>query len=390
MSSEGPKERPSRSIPGPFPAGRPNTVGLHEPQLVRLLDAMDAAAPGRSSAKRDFIRWPFRRASLRLRVEHPDGREIDLRVACRNLSRSGMSVLHSSFVYPGTACVICLPHPTRGEAAVRAKVARCVHRAGVVHEVGLTFESPVDVRDYIRSDLFTECFSLERVVPEDLKGAVLYVDPDPIGTRLFRHALRETSLQIRTATRWGAAIDELRGDESVIVSELYLPDGVAPDLIAALREHGCRAPVIVMTSDTSAEARRLLGSARTDALVAKPFREQTILRAIAEFLVVQARSGRGATPAADPVPPALAESFALAADGYAAQLQGLLDRGDAAGLRMLAFQISGTAPMVGFAAIGELAATAAGALGGGRAGDAAGAVRALIAACRRARHRSAA
>jgi len=370
-------------------SGRPNTVGLHPRELVRLLDTLDSAAPDTSPPNRDYIRWPFRRDALDLRVVHPDGREVHLSVACRNLSRSGMSVLHNTYMYPGTQCSVMLPHPVRGGVPVSARVARCIHRAGVVHEVGLIFASQIDVREFVRRDAFSDCFSLEQVKPEELRGSVLYVDPDPIGCRIFQHFLRGTSLRIRAVAGCAAALDSLEGNERLVITDLHLSDGAAPELIAGLRQRRCRAPIIVATSDTSPGARRVLFPAQPSALLARPFSQQTILRAIAEFLVVQ--NGSVAKPMATIAAPTLVETYIDAAKGYASQLHSLLAKGDAAGIRTLCFQISGTAPTVGFDDLGDLATEAANTLArGGSLRDADQAIRALIVACQRARPRSAA
>ncbi|WP_348234565.1 hypothetical protein, partial [Salmonella enterica] len=67
--------------------------------LNALLDRLDVDEQGTKSRKRVHARWPFRKLNLQLDIQHPGGTATSLRVASRNLSRSGIGLLHSAFVH---------------------------------------------------------------------------------------------------------------------------------------------------------------------------------------------------------------------------------------------------------------------------------------------------
>ena len=180
------------------PAGRPNTLGLRGRDLANLLDEFDIADPIGNS-QRDFVRWPFRYASLTVKLIHPGGNATSIRVACRNLSRGGMSLLHSAYLHPGTRCTVFLPHPALGEVPIDGWVVRCTHRSGMVHELGIAFSKHLDVRIFVptlRNDMFT----LERVDPALLAGTLLYVDDCENSLKIFEHHLRDSALNISVRT----------------------------------------------------------------------------------------------------------------------------------------------------------------------------------------------
>lgn len=368
---------------------RPNTVGLAQSDLSIFLDRLEDGAPTKAG-HRDFVRWPFRQVSVRMEIIHTDGGRIPLQVACRNLSRTGMAVLHNAYMHPGVRCTLMLPHSVRGDIPIAGRVVRCTHRTGMIHEIGIRFSDQIDVRQFVRHDPFSDCFSLERVRPADLRGSLLCVEPAEMSVKILRHFLRETALTIRTAAGIAEAMAAVEDGEDLVICEYHLPDGDAPDLIDRLRARGVRAPVIVTTSDTTPQTRKALAGVKAAALLAKPYTQDTLLRAAAEFLIVQARPDRAkAAPTSEAS--ALMDSFIQAAPAYAAKLRAALESGDAAAARDLCFQISGAAPTVGFRELGDLASAAGRALAKAlNVSSAETSLRAVIASCERIKPKAAA
>jgi len=70
-------------------------------------------------------------------------------VRTRNLSPTGIAFLHGSFVYTGTGCVLAL-HDAQGKiVGVEGKVVRCQHVRGHVHDIGVRFSRPLDVKQFL-------------------------------------------------------------------------------------------------------------------------------------------------------------------------------------------------------------------------------------------------
>ncbi len=139
-------------------------MGLDDRALERMLAALDVsdrpAKPGRT-----FLRWPFRRATVPVLVTHPSGQQVRLELACRNLSRGGMSLLHASFLHTGTRCTVTLRDALGQLRELESAVVRCRHCSGMIHEIGVRFDEPVDVRDFVPAEPLAERFALEAVDP---------------------------------------------------------------------------------------------------------------------------------------------------------------------------------------------------------------------------------
>jgi hypothetical protein len=156
-------------------AGRVNSLGVGQAALDALIKKLEAPAPGAgkndAKVRRQYIRWPFRTESITLRVSGPawagmGSAEVAVRVACRNISKGGMSVLHNSFLHTGTRLVVELPPPPGAPEdepprLIPAQIVRCQHRGGVVHELGIKFDEQLDVRAFVERDPFDQRFSVE-------------------------------------------------------------------------------------------------------------------------------------------------------------------------------------------------------------------------------------
>jgi CheY-like chemotaxis protein len=277
--------RPAGSPSQPDQHGRTNTLGINQRTLEEVVKRLGTAAPASGKAQRGFVRWPFPQAAIELRLDHPGGTATTMKVACRNISCGGAGLLHRSFVHPGTRAHVRLPHSRKGFIDVPGIIIRCLHRAGVVHELGLCFEKPIDMQEVVDADPFQECFSVETVKPEELSGNILYVEDSAMDARLVKHFTRMTKLSLSIATNGTEALAAASKGVKVILMDFHLPDCDAPQLVSQLRESHIYSPIIAVTGDSSRGTKEHLRAAGIDAFLAKPLTEDRVLRAIAEFVL---------------------------------------------------------------------------------------------------------
>lgn len=289
-------------------AGRQNSLGLTASGLEKLLNNIENE-PGSSNASRSDARWPFRQPAIVIRVVHPGGSDVEVRMACRNLSKNGMCLLHSAFVYPGTRCVCVLPHPERGGVPIEGEIVRCQHRSGVVHEVGIRFDDEIDVRAFVDPDPIRQLFAAENVKPEDLKGTVLYVESNQIDSTLLKHHLTGTCIEIVPAKTAAEALAAVHGGVDLILSEFVLEDMTGSEFALQLRSENISTPLIFVTHDIGPRVINAVKRKLAQAMIRKPVTAETLLPALAEFIQRCAPESAAGSASAGPVDPKLAEAL---------------------------------------------------------------------------------
>lgn len=377
----------------------PTTLRMSPMELARLKRELDASAAASGSVKRAFKRWPFETRSIRMELQHPGGAATTLNYVPRNISREGMGLLHSSFVYTGTRCTVFLPHPARGQAAVGGTVVRCRHFRGKIHEIGVRFDQPIDVREFLGLDGSEECYMLESVNPTSLTGSMLLIEPGKMDRALIRQHLVDTNLTVTAVDTVQAGVERAGEGYDIILCSLNLPDGDGLLVLYQLRTAGIQTPFLLLCSSAGTAAfKDRLRTLQPDGVLCKPVPSQTLLAAMGEFLLMNSTDAGGGGAALfsslssrdammSHVPEYLVELRQIAK-----RINGSLNAADVKECTRLIFQIRGSAQTFGFAPIAEAAALAQASLQSTHSlSDSSPAIRQLVGMCARAQvHRQAA
>ncbi len=125
-----------------------DALRLSETEQQRILEQLDASRrPPGGPEQRANARYRYSvKGGLVLTV---DGAYTSFVVRPRNISSGGMSVLHGSFLYPGARCAIALRTRTGERLLAPGLIVRCRCIRGRVHEVGLAFERPIPVGQFV-------------------------------------------------------------------------------------------------------------------------------------------------------------------------------------------------------------------------------------------------
>lgn len=358
MSRDEKKSRSSRPD-----TSRINTLGQQARQLEDLLDELDRST-GKGSAKRSHARSAFREQAILTTVRQPEGGEVELRLACRNLSVGGMSLMHSAFLHPGTQLSVDLPLASGGIRRVDGKVVRCSHVKGMIHEIGVKFHEPIHLREFQRTDPFDMVFSYENVKPADLKGMVVHLDPSEIDRKIVRHILRDTALSIRGVETTEEALTLIEKGCDVIIMEYGLNDSDAAMFTSMLRSEGHMQPVIVVSSNTTKDAANLIRRSAIEVFLPKPIDADRLMSALAEFLYGDAASSDSKNNLApSEAMKELASLFSKDLSTYADKLEAALNENDDEAIFRIAIQIRGTALSLGLTQLGTLASDVSDRLG---------------------------
>lgn len=366
-------------------------MGLSPAEIADVMDRLDAPAPGsRLSARRQTRRLEYRQWPVPIIMFPQHGSKTAVAVITRNISRGGLSFLHSSYMHPGLSVIAVLRDQRGMDVQIHARVTRCRHFERHIHEVGIQFNTPINVHDFLPIDHVGAQFSLEVTDPGMLRGKLLLVADYDIDRTLILHMLEGTKLQITPV----ASIDEARAAAQkdcfdIILSDYDLGTATGLDLYNALKLTNSAARMIIMSSDVSGSTRTLVREAKCDAFLNKPFTKELVLSALAEFLLLGAVSSGESGSMTSSLPPdsplrVLAAKFVDETRVAASELEAHLREDRTDDFVRAASRLAGTASTLGFDALSRTAEQAV------RAINASGSLRetgdkasALVAACRR-------
>ena len=340
-------------------AERVNTLGLNSNELNQLRNKLDQGK-NKAASKRVFARWQFTENSAPVRIIHPAGNEVVVRMACRNLSNGGIGLLHRSYLHLGTRCIVTLHHPSDGDFEIPGEVVRCIHVKGMIHEIGIKFDEEIEVREFMKPNPLQEISAIESIDPSTLIGTILLVEDSEMDTRLVKHFLRDTQLRVKHAKTIAEAEKAARSGVGLILCDIHLGNENGGDLVKKLHESGSATPPIVMTSaDTSETTNRLVLHPGVKGFLAKPFSQENLIRAVAEFFrepVEEENEGSQSGATIDrQIYDALMPELAKAAD----KLGEAAASGDSAAVLSLLMQLKGVAPLLGLSDLAMLLETLA-------------------------------
>jgi CheY-like chemotaxis protein len=369
---------------------RKNSLGLEAARLNKLFDILDNGSDPNANLKRVHVRWPFRQESLTFRVIEGFGGRREFKVAARNLSNSGLSVLHNTYVHPGTDCEVDMPTNNPGKkahVAIPGKVARCKHIQGVVHEIGIGFNKPIDARQFLSMDRMPAYYSLEMIDATKMEGTLLHVDDSALDRRLFAHYLADTKVIIKHAETIEDAKVKARDTYDLIVLDQRLPDGDGVSFAMWMRDNGILTPVIALTADTSYDTQRQLTAAEINGLLLKPVDKGTLLRAVSEYMRMGDETQNSLV---DHSMKELTGTFLNELSSMIDELRACQQNGDALSAYTISLRIKGTAPSLGFDRLANVSDRAAAALAASMSvEESQKQIDALLDACERVRHRRA-
>ena len=371
----------ARARAGVSSVDRPTTIGLSGRDLAAVLDAFDSAESGGVSPRREFIRWPFRHAGIPVSFAHPGGSLVTLKLAGRNISKGGLSVLHNAFVHPGTECTVQLPKTQGGTLERSAIVSRCIHRRGTLHELGLRFSTPIRLRDFVSASTRGDVNSLERVDPSRLRGRMLYAEDNPLDAKIVAHFLRESSISMVVVGTVEGGLQRLTEHFDIMLIDWRLPGGKGTELLMAARDQGIMTPTIFVSADPGGLSADPVWKVPGVRMLPKPFTQAQLLQDLGEVLLAENREIATLPIGQDTLP------GNLTAD-YAKDLVQSLERSVADQTRdrtvELCYQLRGCGAMLGMKTAAGVADRACAALGGSATPkDEQGVLRELISACRK-------
>lgn len=253
-------------------------------QLLQKLDAINGDTPD-IPPTRIYTRLEYNEPYLELTLETSDRARRNITVAARNISRGGMSVLHASYIYPGTRINAQLRRADGSVFHAAGNVCRCLHVGGVVHEIGIKFDHEIIVQEFVRPDINDSITSLETVDPEKLTGKAIFVGKDKALMPFLREYLINTNINFGFVNTAKSAIEKGIDQCQLVFISLDAGDMTGPEFATYLRENGYRKPIILAGRAEGDLIKQQIKLSKADMFLPVPITEQSLMCALGEFLI---------------------------------------------------------------------------------------------------------
>jgi hypothetical protein len=167
--------------------------------LLKIITIRADASP--QAAKRGHTRYMLPSSiSVVGELEQPGGSPQRLVVSVRELSRGGLSLLHGGYLHVGTRCVFRFFDASKKQVAMAyAKVVRCQHVKGQIHDVGTKFDMPLEIEKMLGGVVPTSAQATDAAKPMMYPALQAFVDELSVMVRdgadisLIRELLKEIS-----------------------------------------------------------------------------------------------------------------------------------------------------------------------------------------------------
>ena len=260
------------------------TLRMSPDEMSRVMSEMDrAGATPPADVKRAYRRWRLRGTVAVLSLFNDHGERSNFAVEPRDLSSTGMGMLHGTFLHPGTRCCVGLRRLDGSAASIRAEIVRCSLVKAGVYEVGLIFEDRVDPMSFVASDM-EQTFQNERVDLEDLRGTVLHVCESRVEQQMLAHQFKGSHLDLIFARAGCEAESMLDESPGLIIVDHAVEDWGGLFVVARLRELGVVVPILFFSADKWSHVRESALEAGADDVLIKPIDRKLLHQATAEYL----------------------------------------------------------------------------------------------------------
>ena len=234
------------------------SLRLEEGELNKILDTLDEREDEASASNRKSERFRFRRPNILIQIKQPgDGSSQTFYCHSRDLSSTGISVLHGGYVHVGSRCVIQLITSHGAWDNIPGIVARCCYLQSNIHEVGIRFERDIEPGSFC---------------PAAVRLKVLVVEDQSLMAKLTAKILAQANALIEIAGNGQEALETIgESGYDLILTDIEMPvmDGFA--FVTALRDRGYGGLIVALTSLTSEKDRvRCLEAGCNDVLQKPP------------------------------------------------------------------------------------------------------------------------
>ncbi len=236
-------------------------------------------------------------AGVTLQLDQPAGPKLRYQVKPRNISRGGIGILHGAYVHIDTPCTIELTTIRGTRARISGAVIRCRHLHRNVHEVGVKFDHPIDLSDFLADYESSEDLPSDDAETCTLSGKILYIENSVDDRRLMQFLVENLGLKLETASNGLEALNLCRQTlYDVIITNLWLPEMTGSQIAQILRANSYPGPIIAVTADEREDTKTEALAKGCSCVLVKPYDPDDLMVLLSRFLRIERALGSGPEP----------------------------------------------------------------------------------------------
>lgn len=258
------------------------TLRISDRDKAKLLWAVEESSTQTVDTSQRRLRVASNSNDAVLTIVGDSGGKTRFAVIARDLSRWGVSVLHGRYIYPGTRCEVDLRGMDNTWQTRVGEIRHIRHIQGMIHNVGIHFDEPIDLTDFATLSPEDETRHLQELaddmpaddgtVVKQMVNRVLVVDDFASDRKLFSYWLTCAGMEVSTVNDGASALDRIEEEEfDLLVIDSRLGKESGSELIQTLRRSQFVSPILSVSAseDGSMEEESLAAGANT--FLRKPF-----------------------------------------------------------------------------------------------------------------------
>jgi len=217
----------------------------------------------------------------------------------RDLSRKGIGLVHGRFIYPGTRCEVDLPGLDGKPRTITGRVKYCQHVRGLIHELGVSFDSAIVLSDFVHlrpeedaqqlRELAADPDAVRQEEPTVLAN-VLVIDDFSCDRKLLSHWLGQEGMSTSTLSTYEqqtmlGVIEEQWFD--LIIVDMHLGSQNGEDIITMLRSAHVVSPILAISADDESNTRYTALQAGANAFLQKPFKQTQLIETVRQLMRIE-------------------------------------------------------------------------------------------------------
>ena len=236
---------------------------IEDRQVQDIVEDLDGHLCDRAASRRSQRRFRYRHIECSARIRQPgDVQPRWFKVATRNLSSGGASIMHGGFVHPRSEIVLLLLTIQSKTVEVTGEVRSCRYIHSGVYEVCIQFTEPIHPETFCR---------------EAQERRVLFIESDALVAELTQRQMQALHVAVSTAASVDLAVPKLKDErfDCVLINGDETVD-IMRSSLSELDRAGHFGWIVTIVSEENAERDAVLTTLGCDRVVAGPLSAEVV------------------------------------------------------------------------------------------------------------------